>query len=114
MGPPAAPLGPRRPPTSVGAPLTTAAPPFRLLSPIGLACLVVFLHYVGAYMRMPLLPLYASAGGAGTGQAGVLMGTFRVVAAASSIPGGVLADRFGRRRLMAAGVAISTVTSFLL
>jgi len=91
-----------------------AAPAFRLLSPVGLACLVVFLHYVGAYMRMPLLPLYASAGGAGTGQVGLLIGTFMVVAAASSIPGGVLADRFGRRRMIVAGVAISTATSFAL
>ncbi len=87
---------------------------WRRLSPVGLACLVVFLQYVGAYMRMPLLPLYARAGGAGTGQVGLLMGSFMVVAAASSIPGGVLADRYGRRRLMMVGVAISTLNSFLL
>lgn len=91
-----------------------AAPPFRLLSPVGLACLIVFLHYVGAYMRMPLLPLYARAGGAGTGQVGLMMGTFMVVAAASAVPGGVLADRFGRRRLIVAGVAISAATSLVL
>jgi MFS family permease len=91
-----------------------AARPFRLLSPVGLACTVVFLHYVGAYMRMPLLPLYASEGGAGTGQVGLLMGTFMLVAAASSLPGGVLADRFGRRGMIVAGVAISTATSFAL
>jgi MFS family permease len=88
--------------------------PWRRLSPVGLACLVVFLQYVGAYMRMPLLPLYARAGGAGTGQVGLLMGTFMVVAAISSIPGGVLADRYGRGRLMVAGVAISALSSFLL
>jgi MFS family permease len=91
-----------------------AAPPFRLLSPVGLACLIVFLHYVGAYMRMPLLPLYARAGGAGTGQVGLMMGAFMVVAAATAIPGGLLADRFGRRRLIVAGVAISAATSFTL
>ena len=91
-----------------------AAPPFRLLSPVGLACLIVFLHYVGAYMRMPLLPLYARAGGAGTGQVGLMMGAFMVVAAATAVPGGVLADRFGRRRLIVAGVALSAATSFAL
>ncbi len=91
-----------------------AAPPFRLVSPVGLACLIVFLHYVGAYMRMPLLPLYARAGGAGTGQVGLMMGAFMVVAAATAVPGGVLADRFGRRRLIVAGVAISAATSFAL
>ncbi len=91
-----------------------AARPFRLLSPVGLACLVVFFHYVGAYMRMPLLSLYASEGGAGTAQVGLLMGTFMLVAAASSLPGGVLADRFGRRRMIVAGLAISTATSFVL
>jgi DHA1 family multidrug resistance protein-like MFS transporter len=87
---------------------------FRLLSPVGLACLVVFLHYVGAYMRMPLLPLYARAGGASTGQVGLLMGAFTVVAAVSAIPGGLLADRFGRRRLILVGLVISAATSFAL
>ena len=91
-----------------------APPPFRLLSPVGLACLIVFLHYVGAYMRMPLLPLYARAGGAGAGQVGLMMGAFMVVAAATAIPGGVLADRFGRHRLIVAGVAISAAASFTL
>jgi len=89
-------------------------PFFPLLSPIGLACLVVFLHYVGAYMRMPLLPLYARAGGATTGRIGLLMGAFTVVAAASAIPGGLLADRFGRRRLIVVGLAISAAASFAL
>jgi MFS family permease len=86
----------------------------RSLPPVGLACLVVFLHYVGAYMRMPLLPLYARAGGASTAQVGLLMGAFTVVAAASAIPGGLLADRFGRRRLIVVGLAISAATSFAL
>jgi len=82
--------------------------------PVGMACLVVFLHYVGAYMRMPLLPLYAYAGGASTGQVGLLMGAFTIVAAISAIPGGLLADRFGRRRLILVGLAISAATSFAL
>lgn len=86
----------------------------RVLPPVGLACLVVFLHYVGAYMRMPLLPLYARAGGAGTGEIGLLMGAFTVVAAVSAIPGGLLADRFGRRRLIVVGLCISAAASFAL
>ncbi len=65
-------------------------------------------------MRMPLLPLYARAGGASTGQVGLLMAAFTLVAAASAIPGGLLADRFGRRRLILVGLAISTVTSLAL
>lgn len=89
-------------------------PSVRFLPPVGLACLVVFLHYVGAYMRMPLLPLYARAGGASTAQVGLLMGAFTVVAAFSAIPGGLLADRFGRRRLIVVGLAISAATSFAL
>ncbi len=86
----------------------------RVLPPVGLACLVVFLHYVGAYMRMPLLPLYARAGGAGTGEIGLLMGAFTVVAAVSAIPAGLLADRFGRRRLIVVGLCISAATSLAL
>ena len=58
-------------------------PSLRFFPPIKLACLLVLLHYVGAYMRMPLLPLYARAGGASTGQVGLLMGAFTVVAATS-------------------------------
>ena len=79
-----------------------------------MACLVILLHYVGAYMRMPLLPLYARTGGAGPGQVGLLLGAFSVVAAASAIPGGILADRFGRRRLILAGLSISAATSVAL
>ncbi len=44
----------------------------------------------------------------------MLMGAFPVVAAASAIPGGVLADRFGRRRLILLGLAFSAAASFAL
>jgi len=85
-----------------------------ILPPVAVACLVVFLHYLGAYMRMPLLPLYARDGGARAGEIGLLMGAFTIVAAVNAIPGGLLADRFGRRRLILVGLFISAASSFAL
>ena len=49
-----------------------------------LACLLTLLHYTGAFMRVPVLPLYASAHGASPTDVGLITGAQMVVAAASA------------------------------
>jgi len=79
-----------------------------------LVALLTFLHYVGAQMRGPVLPLYAVAHGATATGVGLIVGAHMAVAAVGSIPLGRASDVWGRRRFMLAGMAVSAVTSLLL
>ncbi len=81
---------------------------------LGLACLLTLLHYTGAYMRVPVLPLYASAHGATPAEVGLIVGASMLVAAVTAIPFGVASDRWGRRALLLGGTAVSALTSLLL
>ncbi len=78
------------------------------------ACVVTFLHYVGAYMRVPVMPLYASAFGASATDVGLIIGAHMMVAALTAVPFGRASDRWGRRALLLGGTGLSSVTSFLL
>jgi MFS family permease len=81
---------------------------------LGLACLLTLLHYTGAYMRVPVLPLYATAHGATPTDVGLIVGASMGFAAVTAIPFGVASDRWGRRTLLLGGTAISALTSLLL
>ncbi|MBI4589948.1 MAG: MFS transporter [Candidatus Rokubacteria bacterium] len=81
---------------------------------LGLACLLTLLHYTGAYMRVPVLPLYATAHGATPAVVGLIMGAHMVVAALTAIPFGFASDRWGRRALLLGGIVVSALTSLLL
>jgi DHA1 family multidrug resistance protein-like MFS transporter len=77
-------------------------------------CLLTFLHYVGAQMRGPILPLYAAAHGATATGVGFIVGAHMTVAAVGSIPLGRASDVWGRRPLLVGGMAVGAVTSLLL
>ena len=81
---------------------------------LGLVCLLTFVHYTGAQMRGPILPLYAAAHGATPTGVGFIIGAHMAVAAIGSIPLGRASDVWGRRPLLLGGVVISAVTSLLL
>ncbi len=81
---------------------------------LGLASLLTLLHYTGAYMRIPVLPLYAAAHGATPTDVGLIVGTSMLVAAVTAIPFGVASDRWGRRALLLGGTAVSALTSLLI
>jgi len=84
------------------------------MPPLAVVCLLTFLHYVGAQMRGPVLPLYAAAHGASATGVGLIIAAHMMVAAVGSIPLGRASDVWGRRRLLLAGMAISAVTSLVL
>ena len=77
-------------------------------------CLLTFLHYVGAQMRGPILPLYAAAYGATATGVGFIVAAHMAVAAAGSIPLGRASDVWGRRPLLLGGMLVTVVTSLLL
>ncbi len=83
-------------------------------APILAACGLSFALYLGAYMRMPLVPLFASGMGASTVQVGMINAGFMVAATLLSFPLGLVSDRLGRKRLVLAGMTISGLTSLLL
>ncbi|MBP2680038.1 MAG: major facilitator superfamily 1, partial [Deltaproteobacteria bacterium] len=67
--------------------------------------------YLGAYMRLPLVPLFAQGLGASTVDVGMINAGFMLAAAALALPLGLMSDRLGRKRLILAGMAISCLTS---
>jgi predicted MFS family arabinose efflux permease len=84
------------------------------MSPLAAVCLLTFLHYVGAQMRGPVMPLYAAAHGATATGVGAIVAAHMMVAALGSIPLGRASDVWGRRALLLAGMAVSAATSLLL
>ena len=82
--------------------------------PILVACALTFVLYLGAYMRLPLVPLFARELGASTFQVGMINSGFMLAAALLSLPLGLVSDRLGRRRLILAGMCISGLTSVFL
>ena len=82
--------------------------------PILVACALTFVLYLGAYMRLPLVPLFAQGLGASTFQVGMIHAAFMLAATLLSAPLGLVSDRLGRRRLILTGMAISGLTSVLL
>lgn len=82
--------------------------------PILIACALTFVLYLGAYMRLPLVPLFAQSLGASTFQVGLINAGFMLAAAFLSVPLGMVSDRLGRKRLILVGMAISGLTSVFL
>jgi len=78
------------------------------------ACGIALITYLGAYMRIPLVPLFARRLGASTVEVGLINAGFMLSAALLSLPLGLVSDRLGRKRLILAGMGISCATSVLL
>ncbi len=79
-----------------------------------IACVAGFGCYTGAYMRIPILPLFARSLGANTVEIGIINSLFMLAAGGLSMPFGIVSDRFGRKRLVLTGLLLSAISSFLL
>lgn len=79
-----------------------------------LCCSITFGCYLGSYIRLPLVPLFARSLGADTFLVGLIGSAFLLVAGILSLPLGLLSDRIGRRTLILGGIVISSVSSCLL
>ena len=96
-------------------------PPFRIKTAalsygalLAICCSIAFASYLGSYMRIPVVPLFAHSLGASTWEVGIINAAFLLMSGALSIPMGILSDRWGRKLLIISGLAISAATSFLL
>lgn len=78
------------------------------------ACIISFVCFFGSYMRIPIVPLFATSLGADTMQVGMINGAFMLMAGALSIPSGLISDRLGRRLPLQGGMVLLAGSSFLL
>jgi MFS family permease len=76
-----------------------------------ICCGITFGCYFAAFMRLPVVPLQAHALGVDTGRIGVINAAFFIMAGLLSLPLGVVVDRWGRKRMAAAGLLILAAAS---
>jgi len=80
-----------------------------------LACCVIgFICFLGAYMRIPVLPLLASSIGASTTQIGLINAAFMLSAGVLAVPAGLLSDRLGIRPILITGLCLMSCASLLI
>lgn len=79
-----------------------------------ICCGVTFTCYLGSYMRIPVVPLFAKSFGANTAEVGMINSSFLFTAGLLSLPLGILSDRLGRKLLILCGLLISALTSVML
>jgi len=76
---------------------------------IGLVGGAHFLSHYLIYLLPPILPLLKADFGVGYAALGLIMTVFNVFSGLTHVPMGFLVDRFGARRLLIYGVAVSTL-----
>ncbi len=77
-------------------------------------CILAFFCFLGSFMRIPIVPLFAVSMGANTVEVGWINSTFMCMAGLLSIPSGLLSDRIGRRRPLLIGLLFLACSSLLL
>lgn len=77
-------------------------------------CGIGFICFFGAYMRIPVLPLFAASLGADTAQVGMINAAFMLSAGVLAIPSGLLSDRVGQWPMLLGGLFIIAVSSLLI
>lgn len=76
-------------------------------------CFAVFVSMLGFGLVMPILPIYARDFGATGIQLGFLTASFALTRVVSTLPGGWVSDRMGRKKPMAAGLLMYSVVMAL-
>ena len=74
---------------------------------------VSFTVALGFGIVAPAIPAFARQFGVGTAEAASVISVFALVRVAGALPAGRLVDRFGERKVMAAGIAVVAVSSVL-
>jgi multidrug resistance protein len=76
-------------------------------------CLAVLVSMIGFGLIIPLLPIYGRQLGASGLTLGLLTSLFAITRSITSYPGGLLADKLGRKKLIVTGLFIYTIVMFL-
>ena len=91
-----------------------ATPTHRHTVQVLACCLIGFICFLGAYMRIPVLPLLASSIGAGTAQIGLINAAFMLSAGIFAVPAGLLSDRVGIGPVLVTGLILMSGASLLI
>ncbi len=76
-------------------------------------CVAGFAANVGFGLLFPVLPLYAEGMGASPAEIGLTLAGYSYVTAVALIPFGILSDRVGHRRMLIAGLLVSSLAPLL-
>ena len=79
-----------------------------------MACIIVFITYVGAFIRVPVVPLFATELGASKFEVGLITFGFMIVAGLLAFPLGFASDKSGRKLFIFVGLALSFLSSFFM
>src|SRR6185369_6200065 len=79
-----------------------------------ICCTIGAVCFFGAYMRIPVLPLYAASLGADAIQVGMINAAFMLSAGLLAIPSGLLSDRLGQRPMLLGGLLLMSSSSLLI
>lgn len=79
-----------------------------------LLCFIGFIAFFSSYLRLPVMPLYATSLGAGPAEVGLINGAFMLTAGLLSIPAGMLTDRFGRKPAIVVGALAIALSSLII
>lgn len=90
----------------------SSVPSYGLL--LFICCATACACYSGAFMRVPIIPLYARSFGADAFEVGTINAAFLLVAGTVSFPLGLLSDRLERKLMIVTGLALAACSSFLL
>ncbi|UCH50497.1 MAG: MFS transporter [Chloroflexota bacterium] len=75
--------------------------------------IAAFVGFTGFSFLFPVIPLYAAELGATVSEVGLIVATISYVTAFFLIPFGMLADRFGRHKLLIGGLVVFTLAPLL-
>ena len=79
-----------------------------------ICCGITFGCYFAAFMRLPVVPLHALALGVDTTRIGIINAGFFLMAGLLSLPLGMAADRWNRRKMAAVGLLVLGLSSLAL
>ncbi len=79
-----------------------------------IAYAIVFFAYLGSFLRLPIIPLYASELGADKFEIGIITFGFMLTAFILAFPMGFSSDKFGRKKLILLGLFLNMVSSLIL
>jgi MFS family permease len=76
-------------------------------------CVAGFAANVGFSLLFPVLPFYAEGMGASPAEVGLTVAAYSYITAVALIPFGILSDRVGHRRMLIAGLLVSSLAPLL-
>jgi MFS transporter, DHA1 family, multidrug resistance protein len=93
--------------------ITAVIEPLRQNEALAILCATQLAQMTSMGIVTPVLPLYAAQFGVGAALVGMVVSAFGTARLLVNLPAGQLSERFGRRRLLVLGTALSTVGVFL-